>query len=211
MMPAIVECEAHCAHHVQYKGDAIMNKRSVILSALLILFAVLMAGCGGNAAPTEIAVDFTLPDSKGNMVILEDVLAENEQVVLVFYYEWTCSECIRQLKQIDRDYASYEERGAKVMAVAVQDVTRAAATAFAAKAQFPILADPDHVVAEAYGVYDTLPEDFGRATPSVFIINQDREITWKQINESVYEDGEEVESTCGTERVSSEVILENLA
>ena len=38
----------------------------------------------------EIAADFTLPDSNGNMVNLVDELQENEQVVLVFYYGSGC-------------------------------------------------------------------------------------------------------------------------
>lgn len=189
-----------------------MNNRSVILTALLILFAALLVGCSGDTAPgAEIAADFTLPDSEGNMVGLADELAENEQVVLVFYYSWACGPCMTQLKQIARDYAQYEENGAKVFAVAVNNQLQARATAVTLDAPFPVLADPDHIAAEAYGVFDTLPEDFGRATPSVFVINQDREITWKHINESFYDEGEEVHKTCGKERIASEVIVENLS
>lgn len=188
-----------------------MNLRTIILVTVYLLPVFLLAACAGDPAPVETAPDFTLSDSKGNMVNLEDELEKNEQIVLVFYYDWTCQECISQLKQIEKDYAMYEEKGAKVLAVAVQNLVRAGATAGTVKSHYPILADTDHIVSEAYGVYDTLPEDSGRSTPSVFIINQDREITWKHVNESVYKDGEEVLPTCGDERVPSEVILENLA
>jgi hypothetical protein len=64
------------------------------------------------------------------------------------------------------------------------------------RAQFPILADSDHVVAEAYEVFDG-----ELSNPSVFIINKDRQIVWKEI--SVIEGG-------GTERVPSQTILEHL-
>ena len=36
----------------------------------------------------DIAPDFTLPDSEGNMVNLADELGENQSVVLVFYFEY---------------------------------------------------------------------------------------------------------------------------
>ena len=37
----------------------------------------------------DIAPDFTLPDSDGDMVHLEDVLADNQRVILVFYHAYT--------------------------------------------------------------------------------------------------------------------------
>jgi hypothetical protein len=36
----------------------------------------------------DIAPDFTLPDSEGNMVNLADELGENQSVILVFYFEY---------------------------------------------------------------------------------------------------------------------------
>lgn len=188
-----------------------MSNSKAILSLILVLFAALLAACSGNQAP-EIAVDFKLPDSNGNMVSLADELQENEQVVLVFYYGAFCSACMDQLKEIGSDLAKYDEKGARVLAIAVQSLEGADRSARVTHDQFPILADPDHVVAEAYGVYDLLPEDEGESTPSVFVINKDREIVWKHINTSIFEDGEEpAYPSCGGDRVHSEVILENLS
>ncbi len=196
-----------------------MNNTRFILPAILILLAALLAACSGNVTPTpenvasapEIAADFTLPDSKGDMVNLAEELGENEQVVLVFYYTDICSLCMAQLREIENDRAKYEEMGAQVLAVAVQGVKGADASARASQAQFPILADSDHAVAEAYGVYDILPEDDGLSTPSVFIINKDGHIVWKHTASSIYEEGEEQHSpTCGEERIPSQTILENL-
>lgn len=147
----------------------------------------------------EMAPDFTLPDSNGNEVSLADTLQENEQVVIVFYYEIGCSPCMAQLFEIEKDYARYEEKGAQVIAIAVQSETYAEYTRKTVHAQFPILADGDHAVAEAFGVL----EDRGLSTPSVFIINKDRQIVWSEIS---HIEG----SGCGTERVPSQTILENL-
>ena len=37
----------------------------------------------------DVAPDFTLPDGEGNMVSLTDKLQDNQQVVLVFYSDYT--------------------------------------------------------------------------------------------------------------------------
>jgi len=47
---------------------------------------------------------------------------------------------------------------------------------------YPILADPDHEVSEAYGVYNLLGD--GYAAPAVFVIAQDGEIVWSYVGES---------------------------
>jgi alkyl hydroperoxide reductase subunit AhpC len=63
-------------------------------------------------------------------------------------------------------------------------------------AQFPVLADSDHAVADAYGVYNLFSDS--EAAASVFIISQDSRIVWEHI------------ATFQTDRVPSETILENL-
>jgi peroxiredoxin Q/BCP len=177
--------------------------------AIGISLTILLSGCGNVS--TEAAPDFTLPDGNGNMVHLAEELELNDQVVLVFYYTHACQPCVTQLKGIERDYAKYEEKGAQVIAIAVQS---SAAAEFATEqigVQFPILADSDHIVAEAYGVYDLLPEDDGESTPSVFVINKDGKIVWNHIATSIFEEGEEPKfPSCGGERVQSETILEHL-
>jgi len=147
----------------------------------------------GDKAP-----DFTLPDGNGAMLNLAEELQENEQVVLVFYFGVACSPCMGQLLEIEKDHANYEENNAQVIAVAVQSERHAQFSGQVSRAQFPILADSEQAVAEAYGVLDA-----GLSTPSVFIINKDRQIVWSEVS---HIEG----SGCGTERVSSQTILENL-
>ncbi len=80
--------------------------------------------------------------------------------------------------------------------MAVQPQDQAASTVEKTEAQFPILADSEHVVADKYGVYNLFPDS--EAAASVFIISQDGRIVWDHI------------ATKQTERVPSETILENL-
>jgi len=154
----------------------------------------------------KMATDFTLPDGNGNMVSLADELQENEQVVLVFYISSDCPTCMAQLSEIENDRARYEEKGAQVIAIAVQEELGAGTSAQVSNAQFPILAG-DKDVAEAYGVFESssagFDVEFGSSTPSVFIINKDQEIVWGEISH--------IEGYgCGLDRVPSQTILENL-
>ena len=59
-----------------------------------------------------------------------------------------------------------------------------------------VLADSDHRVAEAYGVYNLLNDQV--ATPAVFIINPNGQISWSYIGSGV------------NDRPSVETILANL-
>jgi peroxiredoxin Q/BCP len=156
----------------------------------------------------EIAPDFSLPDGNGNMVSLKEELVEYEKVVIVFYYNTACPACMAQLSEIENDRAKYEEKGTQVIAIAVQGEQLARTSAKLTDAKFPILADRDHAITDAYGVFESRfysgsDKDHGLSTPSVFIINQDRQIVWSEISQIKADD-------CGTERVASKTILENL-
>ena len=86
--------------------------------------------------------------------------------------------------------------GAQIIALAVQRQNEAALSVEKTTAQFPILADSKHAVADKYGVYNLFSDS--EAAASVFIISQDERIVWDHI------------ATRQTERVPSETILENL-
>lgn len=149
----------------------------------------------------ESAPDFNLPDGEGNMVSLSSQLQENEQVILVFYYGYSCVPCMAQLTDIENDHAEYEQKGAQVIAVAIQQESWAKRSGEISGAQFPILADKEKNVAKAFGVF----EQGGFSTPSVFIINNDQEIVWGEIS---HIDGGY--GGCGNDRIPSQTILENL-
>ena len=76
-----------------------------LISSLFVAALLVLVGCSASepeptatevpeSAPAgprtgELAPDFTLPDSNGNMVHLADELQDNESVVLLFYLEHT--------------------------------------------------------------------------------------------------------------------------
>jgi len=97
---------------------------------------------------------------------------------------------------LQANYQNFQQRNTEVMALAVHDVAGAQRVTQVTGAPFPLLADPDHAVAEAYGVYNLLGD--GIATPAVFIIDKAGRIVWSYVGQSA------------SDRPSSQTILENL-
>jgi len=83
---------------------------------------------------------------------------------------------------LQRHYQEFQRRGAEVIALAVQDVANARRMVQVSGATFPILADPDHAVAEAYGVYNRLGD--GIAAPAVFVVDRQGRIVWSYVGRS---------------------------
>ncbi len=103
---------------------------------------------------------------------------------------------MNQLGGLAEDYTKFEQKEAQIIALAVQPQDEAALSVERSKAQFPILADSEHAVADEYGVYNLFSDS--EAAASVFIISKDGRIVWDHIATQV------------RERVPSETILENL-
>lgn len=80
-------------------------------------------------------------------------------------------------------YAQFRERNAEVLALAVHDLAGAQEMDAAVQADFPILADADHVAAEAYGVYNLLGD--GVAAPAVFVIDPQGRIVWSHVGADI--------------------------
>lgn len=138
-----------------------------------------------TAAAQEVAPapapDFDLEGAYGRRARLSDYRGQ-AQVVLVFYRATTCGSCLIQLAELQHAYDEFRQRGAEVLAIGVQDVDTAARAAASAQATYPILADADHAVSAAYGVYNTLGD--GQVTPAVFVIDRAGAIVWSYIGRS---------------------------
>lgn len=68
------------------------------------------------------------------------------------------------------------------MALAVAPLTSVEGAQSAAQAQFPMLSDADHGVADAYGIYNLLGDRY--AAPATFVIDQRGEIVWSYVGQS---------------------------
>lgn len=99
----------------------------------------------------EKAPPFTLPSDRGDTVSLKDF--RGRKVVLYFYPKDDTSGCTTQACEFRDRWEDVQATGAVVLGVSPDGV--ASHQKFRDKYQlpFPLLADEDHAVAEAYGVW----------------------------------------------------------
>lgn len=121
----------------------------------------------GDAAP-----EFTLQGSGGANYALSSF--RGSPVVLVFYPADDSPVCTRQLNSYNNELDAFNSVGAQVLAVSSQDVESHDGFAARHGLRFPLLADTDKAVAEAYGTVGPL----GFPRRSVFVIDANGVITY---------------------------------
>jgi thioredoxin-dependent peroxiredoxin len=126
----------------------------------------------------ESAPDFTLPDQDGNPVSLSGL--RGKTVVLYFYPKADTPGCTTQACGIRDHRADYANSDAVVLGVSPDPVKRIAKFDQKYGLGFPLLADEDHSVAQAYGVW-VEKSMYGRKymgmERSTFVIGPDGVIT----------------------------------
>jgi peroxiredoxin Q/BCP len=97
------------------------------------------------------APEFELTSDERSTVKLSDY--RGQPVVLYFYPKDDTPGCTKEACGFRDEYASFQERGAVILGVSPDDET--SHVAFKQKYQLPflLLADPEKVAAEAYGVW----------------------------------------------------------
>ncbi|MGO9823585.1 MAG: thioredoxin-dependent thiol peroxidase [Solirubrobacteraceae bacterium] len=101
--------------------------------------------------PGDIAPDFTLPDQDGQPVALAAL--RGKPVVLYFYPKADTPGCTTQACGVRDRKADYGQLRAVVLGVSPDPVKKIAKFDQKYDLGFPLLADEDHSVAEAYGVW----------------------------------------------------------
>jgi peroxiredoxin Q/BCP len=123
----------------------------------------------GDAAP-----DFTLPDQAGTPVRLSGL--RGRRVLIYFYPEADTPGCTTQscaVRDAHDDFAGLE---VDVLGIAPSGVDEQAAFDTKYSLGFPLLSDPDHAVAEAYGAWGE-KKNYGRTYMGIirsgFVIDAD--------------------------------------
>ena len=101
--------------------------------------------------PGDPAPDFTLLDQHGSAVKLSDL--RGKTVVLYFYPKADTPGCTAQACGVRDHRNDYVQAGAVVLGVSPDPVKRIAKFDEKYGLGFPLLADEDHSVAKAYGVW----------------------------------------------------------
>jgi peroxiredoxin Q/BCP len=128
--------------------------------------------------PGDPAPDFALPDQHGNTVGLSDF--RGRRVVVYFYPKADTPGCTTQACSLRDASDDLEKAGAAVLGVSPDKP--AAQGRFDEKygLGFPLLSDPDHAVAEAYGAWgerSMYGKTYMGIIRSAFVIDEDGRIT----------------------------------
>jgi len=97
------------------------------------------------------APDFELQSDSGETVKLSQL--RGRPVVLYFYPKDDTPGCTTEACEFRDAYDVFRERGAEVLGVSPDDVTSHEKFKTKYELPFTLLADPDHAVAEKYGVW----------------------------------------------------------
>ena len=155
--------------------------------AVVLIRGAAQAGAAGYAssmstatlpAVGETAPDFDLPASTGKNVKLSDY--KGKTVVVYFYPKADTPGCIKEACAFRDSADEYKKAGVSVVGISpdlIEDVK-----AFADKYQlnFPLLADADHAVCEAYGVWQERSmagRNYMGAARVTFVVGTDGKIT----------------------------------
>ena len=101
--------------------------------------------------PGQKAPAFTLKDQHGKTQRLSDYAGQH--VVLYFYPKDDTPGCTKESCDFQSNLATYKRRKAAVLGVSILDEKSKAKFADKHGLTFPLLADPDHAIAEKYGVW----------------------------------------------------------
>jgi peroxiredoxin Q/BCP len=99
----------------------------------------------------DLAPDFTLPSDDGSQVTLSGL--RGSRVILYFYPKDDTSGCTAQACEFRDALPRIQEAGAVVLGVSPDPVRSHERFRNKYDLNFPLLADEDHQVAEAYGVW----------------------------------------------------------
>ena len=128
----------------------------------------------GDKAPS-----FSAPSWDGSTVRLSD-FSGSKNVLLFFYVRDNTSGCVREARALRDAVADLEKRSAVIIGVSTDGVESHARFATNNELTFPLLADRDGKIAEAYGVL----RETGRAARATFLIGKDGTIlhAWPKVS-----------------------------
>jgi peroxiredoxin Q/BCP len=125
----------------------------------------------------DVAPDFSTQTDEGHPFSLSDL--RGKTVVLYFYPRADTPGCTVEACGIRDEFAGFQRVGAEVLGISPDTVE--AQAAFKAKFQLPftLLADPDHAIADRYGVWvlrQVQDREFMGVARTTFLIDPDGKV-----------------------------------
>jgi len=128
-------------------------------------------------APGDPAPDFTLPDADGHPVSLSSF--RGQRVIVYFYPAAMTPGCTKEACDFRDSLESLSRAGVAVIGISPDPPAKLAKFRDKEGLTFPLLSDPDHAVAAAYGAYGE-KKLYGKTTVGVirstFVIDADGKI-----------------------------------
>jgi peroxiredoxin Q/BCP len=133
----------------------------------------------------DLAPDFTLEDFQGNSYTLSQYRGESP-VIIYFYPKANTSGCTTQACDLRDNMNSITRDGVNVLGVSPDSITSHIRFRDKFGLNFPLLADEDHAVAEAYGVWkekSMYGKNYWGIERSTFIIDPDGVVlhAWRKV------------------------------
>ncbi|MBU2178611.1 MAG: thioredoxin-dependent thiol peroxidase [Gammaproteobacteria bacterium] len=100
----------------------------------------------------DIAPDFSLQNQHDQTIQLTELL-KTQQVLLYFYPKAMTPGCTVQACALRDHHSEFEAKGVAVVGISTDQVKSLAKFALRDQLNFTLLADPEHQVAEAFGVW----------------------------------------------------------
>ncbi len=113
-------------------------------------------------------------------------------VVVVFYLGSTCVACVTHMVELDAAMSRFRASGTRVIAVSgdAPEFSLERIHRFGGF-QIPLLSDPDHATALAYGVWKPLPgadKDDGEPLHGTFIVDREGLVRWAYVGDRPFGD-----------------------
>ena len=133
--------------------------------------------------PGDTAPDFALPDADGNTVSLADYAGQ--KVIVYFYPKAMTPGCTTQACDFRDRMERFTADGYAVIGISPDPVDKLDKFTEEEDLNFPVLADEDHQVAEAYGAWGE-KNNYGKVSEglirSTIAIDEDGKVTEAQYN-----------------------------
>lgn len=126
----------------------------------------------------QLAPDFELPDQDGRLVKLSDF--RGQPVVVYFYPKAATPGCTTQACGVRDRHADYEQASAVVLGISPDPVAKVKKFHSKEGLNFGLLADEDHRVADAYGVWaekSMYGRNYFGNERTTFVIDPDGKVT----------------------------------
>lgn len=130
------------------------------------------------------APDFNLPDEKGVIHKLSDY--RGQSIILYFYPKDYTPGCTTEACSLRDNYSAFQKAGVVILGVSADSVKSHLKFKEKYHLPFPLLADEDHKVCEAYGVWGKkkmMGKEYEGIFRTTFIISEDGTI--KKVFENV--------------------------